>query len=82
MHLKSNMSPWKALFDAHRIHGGEFMVMWRWESVHYHSEKLAIAYGLINTPPGSPLCMFKKMEVPGNCQTSTNPKTFFLALGL
>jgi hypothetical protein len=37
----------------------------------HHSEKLAIAFGLISTPPGTPLRIFKNLRVCGDCHTST-----------
>jgi hypothetical protein len=36
----------------------------------HHSEKLAIAFGLINTPPGTPLCITKNLRVCSDCHTS------------
>ncbi|KAJ7298212.1 hypothetical protein O6H91_07G050300 [Diphasiastrum complanatum] len=35
-----------------------------------HSEKLAIAFGLINTPDGTPLCIIKNLRVCVDCHTS------------
>jgi hypothetical protein len=37
----------------------------------HHSEKLAIAFGLINTAPGTPLQIRKKLRVCEDCHTST-----------
>jgi pentatricopeptide repeat protein len=37
----------------------------------YHSEKLAIAFGLISTPPGTTLRIFKNLRVCGDCHTAT-----------
>ncbi|CAM6004795.1 unnamed protein product [Sphagnum balticum] len=37
----------------------------------HHSEKLAIAFGLISTPPGTTLRIFKNLRVCGDCHTST-----------
>jgi hypothetical protein len=37
----------------------------------HHSEKLAIAFGLISTPPGTPLCISKNLRVCADCHTST-----------
>ncbi len=37
----------------------------------HHSEKLAIAFGLISTPPGIPLRIFKNLRVCGDCHTWT-----------
>ncbi|KAM7519465.1 hypothetical protein LguiB_018427 [Lonicera macranthoides] len=36
-----------------------------------HSERLAIAYGIINTPPKSPIRIFKNLRVCGDCHTAT-----------
>lgn len=37
----------------------------------YHSELLAIAYGMIHTPPHSTLIITKNLRVCGNCHAST-----------
>jgi pentatricopeptide repeat protein len=37
----------------------------------YHSEKLAIAFGLISTPPGTSLRIFKNLRICGDCHTAT-----------
>jgi len=37
----------------------------------HHSEKLAIAFGLISTPPGTSLRIFKNLRVCGDCHTAT-----------
>ncbi|KAJ7548566.1 hypothetical protein O6H91_07G017400 [Diphasiastrum complanatum] len=36
-----------------------------------HSEKLAIAFGLINTPPGTPIRIKKNLRVCGDCHNAT-----------
>ncbi|KAJ7558889.1 hypothetical protein O6H91_04G060700 [Diphasiastrum complanatum] len=36
-----------------------------------HSEKLAIAFGLINTLPGTPICIKKNLRVCGDCHNAT-----------
>lgn len=36
-----------------------------------HSERLAISYGLISTPPGSPIRIVKNLRVCGDCHTAT-----------
>lgn len=36
-----------------------------------HSEKLAIAFGLISTPPGTPLCITKNLRVCSDCHSAT-----------
>ncbi|KAJ7561573.1 hypothetical protein O6H91_03G034000 [Diphasiastrum complanatum] len=40
-------------------------------SLCYHSEKLAIAFGLISTPSGSTLRIFKNLRVCGDCHAAT-----------
>ncbi|XP_024523323.1 pentatricopeptide repeat-containing protein At4g33170-like [Selaginella moellendorffii] len=37
----------------------------------YHSERLAIAYGSITTPPGTALRIIKNLRVCGDCHTAT-----------
>ncbi len=37
----------------------------------HHSEKLAIAFGLVNTTPGSPLRIRKNLQICQDCHTST-----------
>lgn len=37
----------------------------------YHSEKLAIAYGLLRTAPGTAIRIFKNLRVCGDCHTAT-----------
>ncbi len=37
----------------------------------YHSEKLAMAYGIMKTPPGTPLTITKNLRICGNCHAST-----------
>jgi hypothetical protein len=37
----------------------------------YHSEKLAVAFGLISTPPGTTLRIFNNLRVCGDCHTAT-----------
>eukprot|EP01018_Ginkgo_biloba_P039390 Gb_11905 [translate_table: standard] len=39
--------------------------------LHHHSEKLAIAFGLINTPPGTPIRIVKNLRVCGDCHSAT-----------
>ncbi len=36
----------------------------------HYSEKLAIAYGLISTPPGTPIGIFKNLHVCGDCRSA------------
>eukprot|EP00249_Psilotum_nudum_P009093 c21703_g2_i2 orf=135-824(+) len=37
----------------------------------HHSEKLAISFGLINTPAGTPIRIIKNLRVCGDCHTFT-----------
>eukprot|EP01018_Ginkgo_biloba_P036698 Gb_40436 [translate_table: standard] len=37
----------------------------------YHSEKLAIAFGFLNTPPGTSIRIMKNLRVCGDCHTYT-----------
>eukprot|EP01018_Ginkgo_biloba_P009793 Gb_07725 [translate_table: standard] len=37
----------------------------------YHSEKLAIAFGLLNTSPGTPIQIVKNLRVCGDCHSAT-----------
>ncbi|XP_002971795.2 pentatricopeptide repeat-containing protein At4g02750 [Selaginella moellendorffii] len=37
----------------------------------YHSERLAIAFGLMSTPPGTPLRVIKNLRVCSDCHTAT-----------
>ncbi|CAO2824701.1 unnamed protein product [Amaranthus hypochondriacus] len=39
-------------------------------SLAYHSEKLAVAFGLLVLPPGSPIRIFKNIRVCGDCHTA------------
>jgi hypothetical protein len=42
----------------------------------HHSVKLAVAFRLINTTPGTPLCIIKDLQV---CGESANSSTNFIA---
>jgi pentatricopeptide repeat protein len=37
----------------------------------HHSEKLAIVFGLINTPPGTPIRVVKNLRICGDCHSAT-----------
>lgn len=39
-------------------------------SLAYHSEKLAVAFGLLTVPPGAPIRIFKNLRVCGDCHTA------------
>ena len=41
------------------------------EDICHHSEKLATAYGLIRTPPGTPICISKSLRIFGDNRTAT-----------
>lgn len=40
------------------------------QSLAYHSEKLAVALGLLVLPPGSPIRIFKNLRVCGDCHSA------------
>ncbi|XP_073304972.1 pentatricopeptide repeat-containing protein At3g24000, mitochondrial [Primulina huaijiensis] len=42
----------------------------REKRLQYHSEKLALAFALLNTPPGSPIRIKKNIRVCGDCHTA------------
>eukprot|EP01018_Ginkgo_biloba_P011610 Gb_41341 [translate_table: standard] len=41
------------------------------QTLFHHSEKLAIAFGLISSPPGTPIRIVKNLRVCGDCHTAT-----------
>ncbi|CAN5967244.1 unnamed protein product [Sphagnum jensenii] len=41
------------------------------QAVGHHGEKLAIAYGLISTAPGTTIHLFKNLRICGDCHTAT-----------
>uniref|UniRef100_A0A6N2NCB8 DYW domain-containing protein n=1 Tax=Salix viminalis TaxID=40686 RepID=A0A6N2NCB8_SALVM len=40
------------------------------QTIRYHSERLAIAYGLISIPPGRPIRIMKNLRVCGDCHNA------------
>ncbi|XP_077210027.1 tetratricopeptide repeat (TPR)-like superfamily protein [Tasmannia lanceolata] len=44
---------------------------WKEGALCYHSEKLAIAFGLISTSPGTTIRIVKNLRVCGNCHSAT-----------
>ncbi|KAK6273329.1 hypothetical protein POUND7_010412 [Theobroma cacao] len=44
---------------------------WKEEALSHHSEKLAIAFGLISTKPGTTIRIVKNLRVCGNCHSAT-----------
>lgn len=42
----------------------------------YHSEKLAIAYGLLNTPPGATIRVVKNLRICGDCHSAAKLISF------
>lgn len=40
------------------------------QALMYHSERLAIAYGLISTPPGTTLRIMKNLRICGDCHNA------------
>lgn len=41
------------------------------EDLWFHSEKLALAYGMLHSPPLSPLIISNDLRMCGNCHAST-----------
>jgi hypothetical protein len=39
-------------------------------TLRYHSEKLAISFGLLNTPPGTTIRVVKNLRVCGDCHSA------------
>ncbi|EOY28177.1 hypothetical protein QUC31_012891 [Theobroma cacao] len=52
-------------FDLHDVERGE-----KEELLYHHSEKLAVAFGLIATPPGAPIRVKKNLRVCVDCHTA------------
>ncbi|KAJ8753450.1 hypothetical protein K2173_019849 [Erythroxylum novogranatense] len=52
-------------FVLQQIDGGE-----KNEAIRYHSERLAIAFGLITFPPDRPIRIMKNLRVCGDCHTA------------
>jgi hypothetical protein len=44
---------------------------WKEGVLSHHSEKLAIAFGLISTKPGTTIRIMKNLRVCGNCHSAT-----------
>ena len=44
---------------------------WKEGVLNHHSERLAIAYGLISTKPGTTIRIIKNLRVCGNCHSAT-----------
>lgn len=40
------------------------------QNLFYHSEKLAVAFGIISTPPGTPIKVFKNLRTCVDCHTA------------
>lgn len=40
------------------------------QNLSHHSEKLAVAFGIIATPPGTPVKVFKNLRICGDCHTA------------
>ncbi|XP_058071580.1 pentatricopeptide repeat-containing protein At4g37170 [Magnolia sinica] len=40
------------------------------QNLSHHSEKLAVAFGIIETPPGTPIKVFKNLRICGDCHTA------------
>lgn len=41
------------------------------DNLNRHSEKLAIAFALMNTPPGTPIRIVKNLRVCNDCHSAT-----------
>ncbi|KAG0627493.1 hypothetical protein M758_2G205300 [Ceratodon purpureus] len=41
------------------------------EAISYHSEKLAIAYGIMSTPPTTPIHIYKNLRVCADCHSAS-----------
>lgn len=41
------------------------------EAISYHSEKLAIAFGIISTPPSTPIHIYKNLRVCADCHSAS-----------
>jgi hypothetical protein len=41
------------------------------DALNRHSEKLAIAFALLNTPPGTPIRIVKNLRICGDCHSAT-----------
>ncbi|XP_011628845.1 pentatricopeptide repeat-containing protein At3g24000, mitochondrial-like [Amborella trichopoda] len=55
----------KVEFDLHDVEQGE-----KERLLYHHSEKLAVAFGLISTPEGAPIRVKKNLRVCGDCHTA------------
>ncbi|GMI72848.1 hypothetical protein like AT4G13650 [Hibiscus trionum] len=55
----------KVEFDLHDVDRGE-----KEKLLYHHSEKLAVAFGLIATPPGAPIRVKKNLRVCVDCHTA------------
>ncbi|KAL6649552.1 hypothetical protein ACP70R_013776 [Stipagrostis hirtigluma subsp. patula] len=40
------------------------------QDIGYHSERLAVAFGIISTPEGAPIKVFKNLRICGDCHTT------------
>ena len=43
---------------------------WRQRGLAYHSERLAVAFGLLAVPAAAPIRVFKNLRVCGDCHTA------------
>ncbi|MBA0649374.1 hypothetical protein Goklo_016944 [Gossypium klotzschianum] len=78
---KMTSVPWNAIISCHGIHGCyvpdySFVLqdVEEDEEEHIlmsHSERLAIAFGIISTPPKTPIRIFKNLSVCGDCHNAT-----------
>ncbi|CBI40215.3 unnamed protein product, partial [Vitis vinifera] len=61
MPVKPDSVIWEALLGACRIHRNNELL--------YHSEKLAVVFGILSTPNGSPIQIIKNLRICGDCHT-------------
>ncbi|KAJ4711344.1 Pentatricopeptide repeat [Melia azedarach] len=56
--------------DISLVHHGDMEYEKKEITLRYHSEKLAITFGLLNTPPGSTIRVVKNLRVCGDCHSA------------
>ncbi|CAK9868004.1 unnamed protein product [Sphagnum jensenii] len=88
-----NVVTWNTILGGCAMHGHGYVASMKFvlhdveveeKAFHlcHHSEKLAIAFGLINTAPGSPLQIRKNLQVCEDCHTSTKFISKILGRGI
>lgn len=56
--------------DTSLVHHGDMEDEEKETALRYHSEKLAITFGLLNTPPGTTIRVVKNLRVCGDCHSA------------